>query len=590
MNSLSRHLKPYTWLIVITVLLVSFQAYINLYLPDLMSEIVNNGIAKSDTAYIVNTGWKMLGVTLLGVAAAIMASLFSSRAAMGFGRDLRNSIFAKVESFSLQEMDELSTASLMTRTTNDVTQIQNTMVMVLRMVVMAPVMGIGGVIMAFRKSASMSSILLIVVPVLIIGLLIIVSITGRLFKQLQKKIDKLTLVLRETVSGIRVIRAFNKEQYEAERFTAANDDLTKTALAVNRINALIFPLMMLIMNATTIAVLWFGTHQIDRNTLLVGDLMAVLQYVMQILFSFIMISMIFVFLPRASVAGQRINEVLKKKNSIVDSLEHIGADTKVKNESGSGGQKQPLDFKELTFEQVSFHYHNAPEPALKDIDFTLRSGKTTAIIGTTGAGKTSVLNLILRLYDPSAGKIILDGKDIKTIPLAQLRCAISYATQKPVIMSGTIRENIDFGRNLPDARIEQAADIAQVLEFAMSMEQGLDTPITQGGTNLSGGQKQRISLARALAGESALYIFDDTFSALDFKTDAKIRQRLHEITGGAAVLIVAQRVATVMHADEIILLKDGIIQGMGTHTELMRSCQVYSELVYSQLSKEEATA
>ena len=581
---LSKYLKKYWLLITLTILLVAIQAIISLYLPDLMSDIVDKGITKGDTDYIWRVGGKMLLVSFISVIAAVLASYSSSIVSMGLGKDLREAIFKKVTSFSLEDMNKFSTSSLITRTTNDVTQIQQATIMILRMVVMAPVMAVGGIFMAIQKDAKLTSILLVSVPVMLLGLGIIAWIVAPLFKSMQKKIDKLNLVVRERVTGIRVIRAFNKEDYEKGRFSEANNDLMRTALIVNRIASVLFPYMMIVMNFTTIAIIWFGAKQIDAGTLQVGQMMAVMQYVMQIMFSFIMISVIFIFLPRASVSNQRIKEVLTTETKIKESENAI----KVKS-SPTWFEDINNNFKGIVeFDNVTFKYPGAAEPVLKNISFKALPGKITAIIGSTGSGKSTLLNLITRFYDVTSGSVKIDDIDIREIPFEIMRKNIGYATQKAFIFSGTIRENIRFGREwITNDMVEHAADISQVLEFASKYPEGLDYQIDQAGLNLSGGQKQRISIARAIAGKPRIYLFDDTFSALDFKTDAKVRTRLFKETKDATVIIVAQRVATIMHADQIIVLKDGEIAGIGTHEELMKTSEVYQDIVYSQLSKEE---
>lgn len=575
---LSKFIRKYWFLIILTILSVIFQSIIFLYLPDLMSDIVDKGIARGDTDYIWKIGGKMLLVSFLGVLAAFFSSYTSAIVSMGLGKDLRNAVFAKVCGFFLEEMNKFSTSSLITRTTNDVTQIQQAVVMILRMVIMAPIMAVGGIAMALQKDAKLTGTLLVSIPVMMIGLGIIAAIAVPLFKSMQKKIDKLSLIVRERVTGIRVIRAFNKEDKERKRFSEANLDLTNTSLAINRVAALLFPYMMIVMNFTIIAIIWFGAKQIDAGILNVGEMMAVIQYVMQIMFSFIMISVIFIFLPRASVSWNRIKEVLL-------------TEPKIKERKRT--EKEVLDLKELVkgiveFENVTFSYPNASEPVLKNISFKAEPGKVTAIIGATGAGKSTLLNLIARFYDPTSGTVKIDGVDVREIPFEVMRREIGYATQKAFIFSGSIKDNIKFGRKwVTDEMAENAAEIAQVKEFSSKYSEGLDYEIDQGGLNLSGGQKQRISIARAIAGRPKIYLFDDTFSALDFKTDAKVRARLFRETKNATVIIVAQRVATIVKADQIIVLKDGEIAGIGNHEELMKTSEMYREIVFSQLSQEE---
>lgn len=571
--------SKYWHLILITVTLVAIQALISLYLPDLMSDIVDKGISKGNVDYIWKVGRTMLFVSFLSVIAAVIASYTSSVVSMGLGRDLRNAVFQKVASFSLEEMNKFSTSSLITRTTNDVIQIQQATNMILRMVIMAPVMAIGGIIMAVNKDAKLTGILAISLPVMLGGLGLIAAIVAPLFKSMQRKIDKLNLVVRERVTGIRVIRAFNKEEHEKRRFSEANLDLTKTSLWINRVSSILFPYMLIVMNFTTIAIIWFGAKQIDAGNLQVGQMMAVMQYVLQIMFSFIMISVIFIFLPRATVSARRIKEVLSIEPRVTDPA----------NQSTTWYESLN-DIKGIVeFENVTFAYPNAKEPVINNVTFKAEPGKVTAIIGATGSGKSTILNLIPRFYDVTSGSVRIDGVDVREIPFDILRKNIGYATQKPFIFTGTIKENIRFGRNwITDEMVERAADIAQVLEFASKYQEGLDYHIDQAGLNLSGGQKQRISLARAIAGIPKIYLFDDTFSALDFKTDAKIRLRLFKESKESTVIVVAQRVSTILNADQIIVLKDGEIVGIGTHSELMKTCEVYKEIVYSQLSTEEA--
>ncbi len=573
MVEIMKYLKPYLWLVIVTISLVIVDSYVTLYLPDLMSQIVDKGIARGNVDYIWKVGAKMLLVSLVQVVAIVLMSFTSSKSATCASRDIRNDLFKKVQSFSLAEIDRFSPASLITRTTNDITQVQQALIMIQRMVIRAPIIAVGSIVMAISKDAKLTMILLISVPAASLAMYLIFAKVMPLFKSMQKKIDRLNLVLRERITGIRVIRAFNKEEYEKERFERANVDLTETALKVNRIGAIVFPIMTIIMNFTIVALIWFGAKQIDMGQLQVGTMMAVMQYVMQVLFSFIMISLIFVFLPRASVSAQRILEVLRTEPSIREPEQ-------VEEPSGNGV---------IQFENVTFYYPGAKEPALSNVSFTAKNGQITAIIGNTGSGKTTILNLIMRFYDVTEGSVKIDGVDVRKIPLEKLRRLIGYAPQKPIIFSGTIAENIRFGRNeLTDEDILRAAEIAQVTEFTQKLPEGLNAPVAQGGTNLSGGQKQRISIARAIAGKHRIYLFDDTFSALDFRTDAKIRSRLMRELKDATVIIVAQRVATIMHADQIIVLKDGRVEGVGRHEQLMRTCPVYSDIVLSQISEEEA--
>ncbi|HON03955.1 MAG TPA: ABC transporter ATP-binding protein [Fervidobacterium sp.] len=602
---LTKYFSRYWLLITVTVLLVVVQAVISLYLPDLMSNIVDKGITKGDVDYIWKVGGQMLLYSLMSALAAIVGSYTSSIVSMGIGRDLRGAVFEKVNSFSLEEINKFSTASLITRTTNDVTQIQQATMMVLRMVAMAPVMAIGGIVMSVNKDAQLTSVLFISIPIMFAGLGLITWIVVPWFRSMQTKIDRLSLVLRERVTGIRVIRAFNKEEHEKKRFTEANNDLTNTALKINRVAALLFPYMMIVMNFTTILIIWFGAKQIDIGKLQVGQMMAVMQYVMQIMFSFIMISVIFIMLPRANVSANRIKEVLAVEPKVKDPyLSSATSDSKngkdAKNTRSAEGERfvnsawyMKIGKSEnvkgvIEFDNVTFSYPGAGEPVLENISFKALPGKVTAIIGSTGSGKSTLLNLIPRFYDVTSGSVKIDGVDVREFPLETLRKNIGYATQKAMIFSGTIRDNIRFGREwITDQMIEHAADIAQVMEFASKYPEGLDYYIDQSGLNLSGGQKQRVSIARAIAGKPRIYLFDDTFSALDFKTDANVRLRLFKETSDATVIIVAQRVATIMQADQIIVLEDGKVVGIGTHAELIENNEVYRDIVNSQLSREE---
>lgn len=576
-----KNFKPYVLQAILTIILVATAAILNLYLPNMMSNIVNKGVVKQDINYIIQVGLKMLAVSLISVIFGVFSHLTSAKIAASYAKDLRKLIFKKITSFSLSEFDSFSTASLITRNTNDVLQIQQLSIMMMRMVIRAPILSIGGIIMAFSINAKLSSILFISLPLLILGITLLIIKTMPLFKQLQKKIDKINLVVRENILGVRVIRAFNKEKHEEERFNLANIDLTKTALTVNRINAIIFPLMMFLMNFTTIAIVAYGAKLMEVNKLNIGDLMAVLQYVIQILFAFAMISVIFTFLPRAIASINRIDEVLSKENSVKDKEIDI---------STNNFEISKLKSKDIVFDNVTFFYPLSKEPVLENISFTIPEGKTTAIIGNTGAGKSTLLYLILRFYDVTSGKITIGDIDIRDLRQDQLRNLFGYAPQKPIIFSSSIYDNIQFGRKIDEKDILSAANIAMVSEFAEKMPEGYNTILAQGGTNLSGGQKQRISIARAIAEKKEFYIFDDTFSALDFKTDSKIRMELSKISKGSTVIIVSQRVATILNADQIIVLEDGVIAGIGTHNQLLKSCEVYQNFVHSQLSDEDILA
>ncbi len=574
MLKLLRFLKPWSAPIAAAVVIVFAQCMSDLYLPNLMSDIVNKGITNSDVGYIARTGGVMLAVALLSSACAVLASYLSSHIAMGMGEDLRRRIFRKVMGFSLAEFDRIGTPSLITRSTNDVMQVQNVVMMSFRMVIGAPITATGGIILALRKDPGLAWIIAVVLP-LLAGFIASVAVKGfPLFMAIQGKLDRINLVLRENLSGIRVVRAFNREDAEKARFGEANRDLTATSIKVNRIFAMLMPVLMLIMNCTTIAILWFGAHRIETGASKVGDMMAFLQYAMQILMSFLMASVMFIMIPRAQASAERINEVLGMEGSVADPA---APKTPAKTERGS-----------VEFRDVTFQYRGAEQPALRGVSFKAAAGETTAIIGSTGSGKSTLLSLIPRFYDASSGSVLVDGVDVREMSQEELRARVGYVPQKAVLFAGSVSENIRHGKeDADDAEIRRAADIAQATEFVTAMEGGFDAPIAQGGTNVSGGQKQRLSIARALVRRPEIYLFDDSFSALDFKTDSKLRSALGKETADATVIIVGQRVATIMDADRIIVLDEGRVVGMGTHRELHESCPVYREIVASQLSEEE---
>ena len=576
MLKLFKNLKPYSLSVILVFTLIFVQVMAELYLPNLMSDIVDKGIAKGDTSYIFKTGAFMLIVAAIGVGCMIAASFLSSRIATGFGRDVRKKLFTHIENFSLNEFDRLSTASLITRTTNDITQVQMVLIVMMRMMAMAPMMCIGGIIMAVSKDPKLSLIIVFAIPI-VVGAILLVARKGiPLFKTMQKKIDKLNLILREELIGVRVIRAFNKQFDEQERFNSSNKELTQTAIRVNQIMAFLMPFMMVIMNFITLAVIWFGAKRIDAMSMQVGDLMAFIQYIMHIMFSLIMVSMMFILIPRASVSAARINEVLETSPEIKDPHGNK-LETELQNQRGT-----------IEFRNVSFSYQGAAEPAIKDISFVANHGKTTAIIGGTGSGKSTIVNLIPRFYDVSGGNIFVDGIDVKDYTQKELRDKIGLVPQNTMLFSGSISDNIRYGNpSATDEEVAYAAKIAQADEFISSMPQKYDSQISQGGTNISGGQKQRLSIARALVRKPEIYIFDDSFSALDFKTDAKLRKELALETVSSTVIIVSQRVSTVMNAEQIIVLEDGKIAGKGTHKELMQNCEVYKQIALSQLSAEE---
>ncbi|MBU5670813.1 ABC transporter ATP-binding protein [Paenibacillus brevis] len=573
MMKLLQHLKPYRWLVAAVLVLVFFQTLTELYLPTLMSDIVDTGVVNGDTEYIWKVGGVMLLVALGGMICSVGSSLFSAKAASGFGRTLRGKVFGHVSNFSLEEFDKVGTASLITRTTNDITQVQQVLIMMLRMMIMAPMMCIGGIIMAVSKDATLSLTLIVIMPVLALAIFLIARKGLPLFKAIQKKIDRLNLVLREELTGIRVIRAFNRMGHEQKRFDQANRDLTDTAIRVNKIMALMMPLMMLVMNVSSIAIIWFGGLRIDSGHMEVGDLMAFLQYAMQILFSLIMVSMMFVMIPRAQASAVRIREVLDMEPVIKDAASRASA----------GALKGYVEF-----DNVTFSYPGAEQPAIQNISFSAKPGEVTAIIGGTGSGKSTLISLIPRFYDVDSGRVMVDGIDVRELSQEELRSKIGFVPQQAVLFTGTIAENIRYGKeDASDEEIRRAAEVAQASGFITEMEQGYESIIAQGGSNVSGGQKQRLSIARALVRGAEVYIFDDSFSALDFKTDAKLRAALKNETRESTVIIVAQRVSTVLDADRIIVLNESQVAGIGTHAELMESCEVYREIVYSQLSEEE---
>jgi ATP-binding cassette, subfamily B, multidrug efflux pump len=573
MGKLLRFLEPYQAQVYFVLILVLLQSLSELYLPTLMADIVDKGVVTGDTGYIWKIGGFMLLVAAGGMICSIVASFLSAKAASGFGKLLRSKIFAHVENFSLHEFDKLGTASLITRTTNDITQIQQVLIMMLRMMAMAPMMCIGGIIMAYSKDAKLTLVLAVSLPVLVLAIVIIARKGIPLFKAMQVKLDKVNLVLRENLTGIRVIRSFNMVSYEKKRFDGANWDLTDTAIKVNKLMAAMMPIMMIVLNLTTVAIVWFGGIRISNGHMEVGDMMAFIQYAMQIMFSFIMLSMMFVMIPRAQVSATRINEVFATTADIVDP-------DKPKASNGTRGQ--------VVFENVTFSYPGAEMPAISNISFKMNPGETTAIIGGTGSGKSTLINLIPRFYDVDSGRVLVDGIDVQDMTQVALREKIGFVPQQAVLFTGTIVENIRFGKeDATDNEVQHAAEIAQASEFIAEMTDGFHTTIAQGGTNVSGGQKQRLSIARALVRKPEIYIFDDSFSALDFKTDAKLRAALKEETVDATVLIVAQRVSTIIDADQIVVLDNGEIAGIGSHHELLNTCSVYREIVMSQLSEDE---
>lgn len=572
MMKLMKRLKPY-WLSITAVLVLTFGQVIGqLYLPTLMSNIIDKGVVKGDTDYIWSTGMQMLLISFASVILSVIVVYLASRISMGFGKDLRDKIFAKVEDFSLQEFDKVGTSSLITRTTNDVVQIQNVLYMMMRLMVMAPIMLLGGIIMAVGRDAKLSLIFVVVLPLL---LLLVVVLGGKampMFKSLQKKMDKLNRVIREGLTGIRVVRSFNRNADELEKFEEANADYATTAIKVNRLLSLMSPLMMLLMNLTSIAIVWIGSIFIGNGDMQVGDLMAFIQYAMQIMMSFMMLSAVFIMIPRAGASAERINEVLDMNAEIL-------------NPENPKTSTPPA---KLSFENVTFRYEGAEKPVIEDITFEAKAGETIAIIGSTGAGKSTLINMIPRFYDVESGVVKINGIDVREMDQSILRQKIGLVPQKAVLFTGTIASNMRYGKeDATDEEIWKALRTAQAENFVSKLANGLDSRVEQGGNNFSGGQKQRLSIARSLIRTPEIYIFDDSFSALDFKTDAKLREALKAETTEAVTLIVAQRITSVVNSDQIIVLNEGKVAGIGTHEELKESNQIYQEIMRSQLSEEE---
>ncbi len=572
MLKLARFFKPYTGMAAGVLVFVFLQTLGDLYLPNLMARIINEGVKQGDPDRIMQIGGVMLLIAGGGVISSVLASLLTSKTAVGFGTLLRSKAFSKVMSQPLYEFEQFGTATLITRTTNDINQIQMVTIMILRMMISAPMMGVGGIIMAFQASRRLTWALAIAMPVLAGVVVLIASKLMPLFKLVQVKIDQINLVLWEKLTGMRVIRAFNTSEYEQKRFMKANVDLTNNYIRVNRIMAFMMPSIMLIMNLTTLAVLWYGGFLLSAGEMDLGALAAFIQYVMMILMSTLMLAMMFIMVPRAQAAAVRVNGVLETVSEKMETLE-----IKVAAEKGY-----------LEFRDVTFAYPGSERPLLKNISFTAHPGEITAIIGGTGAGKSTLMNLLLRFYDVDSGSILLGGKDIREIPLGNLRAKIGLVPQKAMLFTGTVADNIRFGNEqASDEDIRRAAEISQATGFIKSNEDGFEYWIAQGGINLSGGQKQRLTIARSLARKAEIYIFDDCFSALDFKTDARLRAALQGEIARAIVFFVAQRVGTIMHADKIIVLDEGEIVGIGTHQELLAACDIYREIVFSQLSRGE---
>ncbi len=570
---LKTYLGPYRKALVLIVALVTVQALTTLYLPNLNADIINNGVVTGDIPYILRTGGLMLLVTLLLATASIISVYWGSKTAMAFGRDVRAAIFHKVVSFSQTETNLFGTPSLITRNTNDVQQVQMVLVMGLNIMILAPIMAVGGVIMAVREDAQLSLILLVIVPIMAAFIAVMMSRALPLFRAMQVKIDRINQVVRESLSGVRVIRAFVRTEHEERRFDEANQDLTATSLRVNRLFALMLPTVMLIFNLSSVAIMWFGSIQVDSGSLPIGNLTAFLAYVMQILFSVLMAVMMFVMVPRAAASSERIQQVLDTEATIEDP----DAPTAIAAPRGL-----------VEFHDVEFRYPGAEDPVLRRISFSAAPGQTTAIVGSTGSGKSTMINLIPRFYDVTGGSVTIDGIDVRAMAQDDVWKTIGVIPQKAFLFSGTVASNLRYGApEATDDELWQALTVAQGKTFVEEMPNGLEAEIAQGGKNVSGGQRQRLAIARALAKKPLVYIFDDSFSALDFKTDAMLRAALEAETRAATVIIVAQRVGTIMHADRIVVMDGGSIVGMGTHHELLAGCETYREIVYSQLSEDE---
>jgi ATP-binding cassette subfamily B protein len=570
---LRTYLAPYRGALAIVIGLLLVQAIANLYLPELNADIINNGVVRGDTDYIVRTGGFMLAVTFALGIAAIIGVYFGARTSMALGRDLRRAIFRKVETFSQVEVNRFGAASLITRNTNDVQQLQVVVLMALTIMISAPILTVGGVIMALRQDVPLTGILLVIVPIMGLLIGVVMSRAIPLFQAMQRKLDRINLVMRETLAGVRVIRAFVRTRHEEERFDAANADLMDTALRVNRLFAITLPALMAIMNLSTVAVLFAGAYRVDSGQMPIGNLTAFLQYIIQILFAIMMATMMAVMIPRAAVSAGRIREVLDTEPAIRDPAEPVS----------------PARHGRVEFRDVEFRYPGAEEPVLHHVSFEANPGETTAIVGSTGSGKSTVINLIPRLYDVTGGAVLVDGVDVREMDRSDLWRRIGVVPQKAFLFAGTVASNLRYGDEEADAdALWHALDIAQAREFVAEMTDGLQAAITQGGTNVSGGQRQRLAIARALAHRPDVYIFDDSFSALDFRTDARLRAAIDRELAGATVIIVAQRVGTILHADRIVVLDVGRVVGIGRHDELMETCETYREIVLSQITEEEA--
>ena len=569
---LRRFLAPYNRPIAFVLALLLVQAIANLYLPELNADIIDNGVAKGDTDYILQTGGFMLLVTFALGIAAIVGVYWAARISMAFGRDLRSAIFRKVETFSQVEVNRFGAASLITRNTNDVQQVQQVVLLALNIMISAPILTIGGVIMALRQDVPLSGLLLVIIPIMAVLIGLVLSRAVPLFQAVQRKLDRLNLVMRETLAGVRVIRAFVRTRHEEARFDEASLDLMDTSIRVNRLFAITLPSLMGIMNLSTVAILYFGAYRVESGAMPIGNLTAFLQYILQILFAIMTAVIMFVMVPRAAVSAGRIRDVLDTEPAIGDPLAPVSPERRGRVE----------------FRDVEFRYPGAEEPVLRGISFEAKPGETTAIVGSTGSGKSTLINLLPRFYDATEGTVLVDGVDVRDMDRHDLWSRIGFVPQRAFLFGGTVASNVRYGdEGASDEAIWQTLEIAQAREFVEEMPGGLETPISQGGTTVSGGQRQRLAIARALARRPEIYVFDDSFSALDYRTDARLRAALRRELGAATVIIVAQRVGTILNADRIVVLEDGGIAGIGTHDELMRTCDTYREIVLSQVTEEE---
>ena len=574
MKHIFKLFKPYLGWFIVLVIFTYFTVIANLWLPDKMAVIVNDGIVAQNLDTIWHNGLQMIGVTVIGGICAVVTGFLSARIATGLAKKLREKVFTRIEKYSLADFKSFSTASLITRSTNDVQQIQMTTTMLLRIALMAPLMAIGGIQKALQNAPDMAWIIALGVAVLLVVIVILFRIAVPKFKKLQELVDRLNLVTRENLTGLRVVRAFHNEKIEQKKFRKTNSDLTNLNLFVNRLMSTLDPVMTLVMNLSGVAIVWIGSHMISAETLEIGNMLAFLQYAMQVIISFLMISVVFIMVPRAAVSVKRVGEILDTEPTINDP-------EKPKSLTKNGNGK-------IEFRDVTFTYPDADLPIITDINFTAEPGQTTAFIGSTGSGKSTLINLIPRFYDVSAGQILLDGVDIRDLKLEDLYSQIGYVPQKGVLFSGDIASNITYGNESADDKlVKKSAEIAQATDFIEKNKEGYKHAISQGGSNVSGGQRQRLSIARALAVNPNVYIFDDSFSALDFKTDAKLRSALGKETKNKTMLIVGQRINTIIDADKIIVLDEGKIVGQGTHKQLMKTCEIYQEIANSQLSEEE---